>query len=484
LDGSYCQLFLLLSSWLLSQFLFAHRLVQSWSKNQQEALTMQNVNPTCVIREAQRNDFDWVANLMDVTLAPYYGGDHRAHAERIFSTHISGGVDRIGHFSFEQKMFIADVDGVPAGLIHMVGKRQGTYKISPLIVSPEFQGKYGVGSKLLNYGEYYAASKGARQIYCTVAEKNAGAVDFFSRKGYIPAGGSDSHYKVGIREFMFYKPLESPAAIRMRDEIHISVVPFEEKYRVKTTDLILQILPQWFDGIDENWVDALFAGYHRRDSGDINSKYKLIFVAVDRDENVLGVIGATPKKGQPIKLMPFVAVTETAFEALLHDVPFMLAEYGHKLYTHLHPTVEEAIALQRLGWKADALMPGAYRSDVITQQWGFNIKGTIMRDMRVKKKYFDLIKTGIKNLEVRVGYDSIKRIRKGERINLATHNENMTIIVVDVRTYPNFTEMLSVENASRIVPSIPEGEVLPLLRSIYPPDKESLGVYVLEIKMI
>ncbi len=39
--------------------------------------------PRLEITEACDVDFDNIANLMDVALEPYYGGDHRAHAVRI-----------------------------------------------------------------------------------------------------------------------------------------------------------------------------------------------------------------------------------------------------------------------------------------------------------------------------------------------------------------------------------------------------------------
>jgi ASC-1-like (ASCH) protein len=41
---------------------------------------------------------------MQDTLEPYYGGNHKAHAERIFNAHIKGGIDRIGFSSFEQML--------------------------------------------------------------------------------------------------------------------------------------------------------------------------------------------------------------------------------------------------------------------------------------------------------------------------------------------------------------------------------------------
>ena len=87
-----------------------------------------------VIREARNEDFKWVESLMQNALEPYYGGDHRAHAKRIFDAHIVGGVDSLGFFSFEQRMFVAEINSERVGMIHLVGKRQSTYKISPLIV--------------------------------------------------------------------------------------------------------------------------------------------------------------------------------------------------------------------------------------------------------------------------------------------------------------------------------------------------------------
>jgi len=42
------------------------------------------------IREARSEDFGSILHLMDTALSPYYGGDHKAHATRIFQTHISG----------------------------------------------------------------------------------------------------------------------------------------------------------------------------------------------------------------------------------------------------------------------------------------------------------------------------------------------------------------------------------------------------------
>lgn len=437
-----------------------------------------------LIREAREDDFAWVENLMQNALVAYYGGDHRAHARRIFDTHISGGVDRLGFFSFEQRMFIAEVDGERAGMIHVVGKRQSTYKISPLIVTPEFQGRHGLGSRLLVHAESYARGNQARQLYCTVAEQNVAALQFFLRKDFISAGSSDSHYKTGVTETMLYKPLYGASKIVSLDQLHISVLPLDESnedMRKQVGRLLLEKLQSSFEGITDDWVRALFDGYSRRATFDINTKYKLIYVATDSTGRVIGVAGATPKKGSPIKVMPFIASNAVAFEALLIDIPHQLVPYGHKLYIHINPTADEVISLQRLGWKLDAALPAGYHPNVVTQQWSLDIGETTMRTMRIKRRFYDLIQSCKKTLEVRVGYDTINRIQVGERVRLMTHTGSFDVKVAAIRRYHTFAEMLDVEPWEKIAPdSKSRNEVLSLFKQIYPANKEQLGVVVFE----
>lgn len=441
-----------------------------------------------VIMMARSSDFKFIENLMQSALEPYYGGDHRAHAKRIFDAHVAGGVDSLGFFSFEQRMFIAEANGEQTGMLHLVGKRQSTYKISPLIVVPEFQGRFGIGRRLLEYAENYVRQQQARQLYCTVAEQNVAALQFFLRNGFIKAGSSDSHYKTGMTETMLYKPLYGTSKIMSLDQLHVSVLPFDEtnkEMKEQVSRLLLDKLQNSFEGITDDWVRALFDGYSRRKTLDINTKYKLIYVAMDNAGRVIGVAGATPKKGSPIKLMPFIASNAVAFDALLIDTPHQLAPYGHKLYVHINPTAGEVVSLQRLCWKLDAAMPSAYYPGVITQQWSLDIGETTMRTMRIKQRFYNLIYSGKKTLEVRVGYDTINRIQIGEHIRLVTHTGSFEVRVNDIRRYQSFGEMLNVESWERIAPdSKSKEEVLSLLGQIYTKNKEGLGVIVLEFAKI
>lgn len=434
------------------------------------------------IRSAAADDFEWVADLMVRALSPFYDGDHRAHAQRIFDTHMKGGTDHVGHFSAGQYMFIAEQNGQPVGLIHVVEKKQETVKISPLIVSTHYRGKLGIGSMLLKHAEDFARNLGARQLYCTVASPNQKALQFFLRKGFRITGTAKDHYRHGVDEHMLYKQLVDEAGF---DSPNVSVIPFdEEKHANGARDLILSQMSDVFRGVDDDWVDALFAGYKRKELGDVNAKFKIIFTAECGGE-VVGIAGATPKKGQPIKLMPLVAKSEAAFEALVIDLQGLLLDYGHKLYVHLVPEPWQVACLQRHGWTLEGVFPGGYAPNSVVQQWGlnFNKEGATVRKMRIKRPYFDAIMSGRKTLEVRVGYDNIKRLKAGELLQLETGHTSGVVRIKSIRVYDNFADMLATEPWREIVPQVnDQTAALRLLREIYPSHKERLGVHVIEVE--
>ena len=102
--------------------------------------------------------------------------------------------------------------------------------------------------------------------------------------------------------------------------------------------------------------------------------------------------------------------------------------------------------------------------------------------MRIKKPYYDAIISGRKTLEVRVGYGSIKRLQAGELLQLETSHESGAVRIKSIRIYDNFAKMLAVEDWRQIVPQAKDrAEAFQLLQKIYPPRKEKLGVYAIEI---
>jgi ASC-1-like (ASCH) protein/ribosomal protein S18 acetylase RimI-like enzyme len=446
--------------------------VASRDKSTREFFIMIHVRPVTL------DDLPVVAEMMHGALDPFYGGDHRAHAKRIVET--AGRKDEKGHFSASQLMYVAVENDLVVGILNFVVKYQGTLKISPLIVRHEHRGK-GISRVLLAKLEEYTKTYRVRQIYCTVSAKNTSALSFFQSQGYVQAGTAIRHYRMDLDEVVLYKLVEHDKVLP--EEKAISVRPLEERDEQQVHDLVIRQLSPCFNGVDERWVTALFDGYTRKDTRDPNEKYKLIWVAKTPDDVVLGVAAATPKKGEPIKLMPLVASDIQAYVALVAELPGLLQEYGHKLYTHTVPTSKEVETLQQYGWHIEAMMPEAYKDGVVTQQWGLNLEKAIMRMMRVKRQYFNAILAGTKPLEVRVGYGNIKGIKKGEQIRLECGREHGVVEVTDVRVYPTFVEMLIQEQAGHVVPDNPAG-ALGILRSIYPPEKEALGVYVFQLKVI
>jgi ASC-1-like (ASCH) protein/N-acetylglutamate synthase-like GNAT family acetyltransferase len=382
--------------------------------------------------------------------------------------------------SSAQIMYVAEEKGVIIGLLNFVAKYQGTLKISPLIVHKDARGR-GVSRLLLQKLGEYTAKFRIRQVYCTVSARNKVALGFFLAHGFVQAGTASKHYRADTDEVMLYKVTEHEAVFPT--EQTISVLPLAEEDKAQVRELVISRLSPYFEGVNERWVDSLFAGYDRRHTRDPNEKYKLIWVAKGNDGTVHGIAAATPKKGEPVKLMPLVAGNIQAFSALVAELPGFLREYGHKLYTHTVPTSMEVQVLQHHGWQVEAMMPEAYMSGVVTQQWGLSLAETVMKTMRVKPQYFNAIMAGTKSLEVRVGYESIKKIRKGDNLRLECGQRSGIVHVADVRIYKTFDGMLMFEKAGEIVPDNPT-HALDVLTRIYPPEKEGLGVYVLELRVV
>ncbi|WTI84441.1 ASCH domain-containing protein [Streptomyces sp. NBC_00726] len=102
--------------------------------------------------------------------------------------------------------------------------------------------------------------------------------------------------------------------------------------------------------------------------------------------------------------------------------------------------------------------------------------------MQIYKQYFDLITSGEKTVEVRVAYESMKRVKAGDLINFTCRGESCLTRVVRVGQYRTFTEMFGTEDVGAVNPHATEEEQLRAIRAIFPAAKEALGVLVFEIE--
>lgn len=100
---------------------------------------------------------------------------------------------------------------------------------------------------------------------------------------------------------------------------------------------------------------------------------------------------------------------------------------------------------------------------------------------RVKKEYFRQLKSGRKKLEIRVGYSQIKKVKQGDVITFENYGPN-EFDVIRVSVYDSFKRMLEIEGVDNVLPGMTFNGALRTLCDIYPKDRESLGVYVFELK--
>lgn len=98
--------------------------------------------------------------------------------------------------------------------------------------------------------------------------------------------------------------------------------------------------------------------------------------------------------------------------------------------------------------------------------------------MWVRPEYLALILTGQKTVEVRVAYPNIDRLRPGDLLIL---NDQHEFSISRVARYSCFEDLLAGEEVEAMAPGLQPDELLNTLRSLFPPDKETLGVVALHI---
>jgi len=105
---------------------------------------------------------------------------------------------------------------------------------------------------------------------------------------------------------------------------------------------------------------------------------------------------------------------------------------------------------------------------------------TRAKTLWVREPYLSQLLAGRKRIEVRVGYDNIRRLQPGDRLKL---NDEHLATIRRIGRYADFAEMLAHEDPSAIAPDLPPGELLGAIRAIYPPEKEALGAIALELEL-
>ena len=100
--------------------------------------------------------------------------------------------------------------------------------------------------------------------------------------------------------------------------------------------------------------------------------------------------------------------------------------------------------------------------------------------MRIYREYFDMLASGAKTIEIRVGYPSMRSIEVGDVIRF-NNDPSCRCRVTRISIYGTFAEMMATEDPRKINPYKSAEEQLADIRSIFPPEKEALGVLAFEL---
>jgi ASC-1-like (ASCH) protein len=108
------------------------------------------------------------------------------------------------------------------------------------------------------------------------------------------------------------------------------------------------------------------------------------------------------------------------------------------------------------------------------------------REINIRREYLKLIIDGVKTVEVRVGYPRMRSIQPGQELTFVSGDQRVPTIVRRVTEYRSFEEMLDREDARSIGGNLGESRenLLAVIKNIYPPEKERLGVLAIEIELV
>ncbi|MFD9270785.1 ASCH domain-containing protein [Streptomyces goshikiensis] len=111
---------------------------------------------------------------------------------------------------------------------------------------------------------------------------------------------------------------------------------------------------------------------------------------------------------------------------------------------------------------------------------------TTTHDLNIYQRYFDLVASGTKTIEVRVRYPHLADTKAGDTIRFRVKDSGDTceVRIIRVATYESFEALLDGEGPEKVNPSSSRDQQLTNIRSIYGPEKEALGALAIEIELI
>lgn len=109
-----------------------------------------------------------------------------------------------------------------------------------------------------------------------------------------------------------------------------------------------------------------------------------------------------------------------------------------------------------------------------------------VREMSIRPYNLDKIAAGDKTIEVRVAYPNNRKLAAGQLLRFRAGGDECLTRIVRITEYPSFAEMLDHEDTLAIgyEPGTTRDEMLTRLRTLFPGDKEALGVLAIEVALV
>ncbi len=108
-------------------------------------------------------------------------------------------------------------------------------------------------------------------------------------------------------------------------------------------------------------------------------------------------------------------------------------------------------------------------------------KSSQLHDFNVRDEILLFILASTKKLEIRTASSRFLKVNEGDYIRFNNLSDCVRR-VSEIRHYNNFNELLANIDPEEVMPGMPKKTMLSLLREIYPPNKEALGILAFRIE--
>lgn len=159
---------------------------------------------TTEIRNYKNSDLETCRNLWvdltqrhrDMYEAPEIGGDEPG---KYFDRQL----EKVG----PENVWLAEIDGIIAGMIALEEDIIGSLVIEPIVVRPEYRGK-GIGTALLEHMKIIAKERDSKYLSIKPVARNAQAMKLFHSAGFMNIGhvemfidfsGKEEKWKPGMK---------------------------------------------------------------------------------------------------------------------------------------------------------------------------------------------------------------------------------------------------------------------------------------------